>query len=75
MAKISARGAKEVCRVKARLRGRPLEFTFVLRSDRVILRKAPYDNGYKVFRKLATTVPATQEGLASILGPLGYEVA
>jgi len=44
MAKISARGATEVARCKT-TKGD----TFVLRSDGVILRKASYDRGFKLY--------------------------
>lgn len=78
MAKISARGATEVARVNAMLpssaTGARHRYTFVLRSDRMILRKYAGERGYKAWRKLATTVPATNEGLVSILRPFGYEI-
>lgn len=79
MAKISARGATEVARCIAFLGDdAKLQYEFVLRSDRAILRKGPIVKGqratWKGFRKLHDSIPCTFEGMRSILRPLGYRV-
>jgi hypothetical protein len=71
MAKIHARGASEVARLKAGRRNDDgvvdSVATYVLRSDGAVLRKASYDSGYKLWRRLAKTMPWTEAQLRKVL--------
>lgn len=51
MAKISARGATEVARIKSEISGLG-GYTHILRSDRGVLRKTPYATGYLLVGKV-----------------------
>ena len=76
MAKLTARGAHPVARLKVRTpRGTML--IFALRSDGVILSRFTGElaNGYSVWgRKLREGVPFTEETLRKVMDRLHYEV-
>lgn len=61
MAKISARGATEVARVRSEIGASDTEFhavyTHVLRSDRAVLRKSHVDSGYRIVGRVPTHIP------------------
>jgi hypothetical protein len=81
MAKINARGAREIARVTAysgnpdgNPDGKPDRMIFVLRSDRVILRRFTGDlaTGYTKFGKVKPTASLDQATLKRIVSALGY---
>jgi len=61
MAKISARGATEVVRVRSEIGESDTEFhaiyTHVLRSDRAVLRRSSYDPTYRIVGKVPAHIP------------------
>lgn len=78
MAKISARGATEVARVKVTHHPRskkiePFSVTFVMTSDGRILSKIE-GSGYNVSRRVTDKRHRTRETLEAYVRGLGYEV-
>lgn len=76
MAKISARGATEVARVKTnQTNAQTLDFyvTFVLTSDGRVLRKAA-ESGYGVVARVTDPANRNQGTLERYVRRLGYEV-
>jgi hypothetical protein len=77
MAKINARNAREIARVAAysgNPDGKPDRMIFVLRSDRVVLRRFTGDlsTGYTKFGKVKPTAEMSQATLKRIVEALGY---
>lgn len=78
MAKISARGATEVARIKFERPGAradtPEPGVLVLRSDRKVLYKLTGWGGYTVMGTVKAEAPQTAETLAKIVVRRGWKV-
>ena len=75
MAKLTARGAHPVARLKVRT-PRGTTMIYALRSDGAILSRFTGElaDGYSHFRKLREGVPVTEETLRKLMDRMHYEV-
>jgi hypothetical protein len=74
MAKISARGAKEIARVKATSEASGASYIYLLTSDGRVLMRASQDNGFTVAHRVRNPDNINREFLIRFVGLRGLTV-
>lgn len=74
MAKISARGAKEVARIKAKSEAGGYSYIFILTSDGRVLKRLSQDSGYTVDHRVRNPENINRAFLERYIGLRGLTI-